>query len=96
MSEARHSDANASLRIDRLLVYLRFARTRSAARTLIENGVCRLNRAHVSRVSEAVSAGDVLTFAQGGQVRIIEILHIPDRRAAPARAREHYRERDRS
>jgi ribosome-associated heat shock protein Hsp15 len=40
-----------SIRIDRLLVYLRFARTRSAAQALIESHALRRNRKPVLRVS---------------------------------------------
>ena len=89
------SDENqASLRIDRLLVYLRFARTRSAARAMIESGTLRLNRRHVQRVSETVSAGDVLTAMIGNEVRVIEVCTLPTRRLSPAAARSHYRELD--
>jgi ribosome-associated heat shock protein Hsp15 len=84
----------ASLRIDRLLVYLRFARTRSAALALIETRALRRNRKHVLRGSEQARIGDVLTLAVGGGVRVIELLALPDRRGPPAAARSHYREVD--
>ena len=83
-----------ALRIDRLLVYLRFARTRSAARSMIEAGTLRLNRRHVERVSEPVKVGDVLTAMIGNEVRVIEICELPTRRLSPAAARSHYRELD--
>jgi ribosome-associated heat shock protein Hsp15 len=85
----------ASIRLDRLLVYLRFARTRSAARALIESGFLRRNRKHVTRVSDSVCVGDVLTLPIGNDVRVIEVLSLPDRRASPALAKSHYRELDR-
>lgn len=83
-----------SIRIDRLLVYLRFARTRSAALALIETRALRRNRKHVLRGSEQVRIGDVLTLAVGGTVRVIELLALPDRRGPPGVARTHYREFD--
>jgi ribosome-associated heat shock protein Hsp15 len=83
-----------SIRIDRLLVYLRFARTRSAAEALIAAHALRLNRRHVLRGSEQVRVGDVLTIALGGSVRVIELVALPDRRGPPAQARSHYREVD--
>ncbi|MEP2735252.1 MAG: S4 domain-containing protein [Erythrobacter sp.] len=87
------------MRLDRLLVYLRFARTRSKACTLIEDGKMRINGHHVKRPSEEAKTGDVLTFAWGKrphtQVRIIELLEMPTRRGPPAIARSHYRELDR-
>lgn len=91
MSEAEVT----SIRLDRLLVYLRFARTRSVARAMIEAGTLRRNRIHVSRVSESVCIGDVLTLPLGDQVRVVEVLSLPDRRASPALAKSHYRELDR-
>jgi ribosome-associated heat shock protein Hsp15 len=82
------------LRIDRLLVYLRFARTRSAAQVLIDTHALRRNRKHVLRGSEQVRIGDVLTLAVGGGVRVIEVIALPDRRGSPAQAASHYREVD--
>ncbi len=87
--------AQESLRLDRLLVYLRFARTRSAARSMIEGRSFRRNRKHVRRSSEMITIGDVLTLAVGGEVRIIEILALPNRRASPATAKTFYCEYDR-
>lgn len=85
-----------TLRLDRLLVYLRFARTRSAARKLIEGRALRLNRKRVERISENVAIGDVLTVPLGKDVRIIEVLALPERRTSPALAKCHYRELDRA
>lgn len=89
------SDSEPALRLDRLLVYLRFARTRSAANAMIEKGALRHNRHHVRRAREAVKAGDVLTLVQGEDIRIVEILSLPNRRASPAAAKKHYREHSR-
>jgi ribosome-associated heat shock protein Hsp15 len=88
------SEAGGSLRIDRLLVYLRFARTRSAALALIEAHALRRNRKHVLRGSELARIGDVLTLAVGGNVRVIELVSLPVRRGSPAAAHSHYREVD--
>ncbi|MEM9500304.1 MAG: S4 domain-containing protein [Pseudomonadota bacterium] len=87
--------AQGSIRIDRLLVYLRFARTRSIARTMIKTRTLRRNRIHVLRPSENVIIGDVLTLVIGNEVRVVEVLSLPERRVSPALARSHYRELDR-
>ena len=84
-----------TLRLDRLLVYLRFARTRSAARNMIEGRSLRRNRKHVSRASESVAIGDVLTLVVGQEVRIVEIVGLPSRRVSPALAKTFYSELDR-
>lgn len=84
------------MRLDRLLVYLRFARTRSRANALIDEGHLRLNGTRVLRASEQVGAGDVLTIPLGDAVRIVEILSLPERRGSPALAKSYYRDLDRS
>ena len=83
------------MRIDRLLVYLRFARTRSRACIMIEGGHMRRNSARITRTSEEIHTGDVLTFMLGSEVKIIEVLSLPERRGPPGMARSHYRELDR-
>ncbi|MEL6738093.1 MAG: S4 domain-containing protein [Pseudomonadota bacterium] len=87
-----NDEAADSLRVDRLLVYLRFARTRSAARALIEGRSLRLNRKHVRRVSESVCIGDVLTLFIGNEIKVIEVTSLPSGRASPALAQTYYRE----
>jgi ribosome-associated heat shock protein Hsp15 len=94
MSADAKADALGSIRIDRLLVYLRFARTRSAAAALIEARALRCNRKHVLRGAEPVRIGDVLTLAVGSSVRVIALVSLPDRRGPPSLARSHYRELD--
>lgn len=91
MNAAEQTQASGSIRIDRLLVYLRFARTRSAALAMIEAHALRRNRKHVLRAAEHVRIGDVLTIALGDNVQVIELLTMPDRRGPPAAARSHYR-----
>ena len=79
------------MRIDRLLCYLRFVKTRSQAQQLIERGHVRCNRRRVERTSHDVSVGDVLTFPLGKTVRIARILALPDRRGPTAEAQSCYR-----
>ncbi|MEM6907610.1 MAG: S4 domain-containing protein [Pseudomonadota bacterium] len=87
--------APVTLRIDRLLVYLRFARTRSAARQMVERHTLRRNRNRVRRASENVCIGDVLTLMVGGKVRVIEVLSLPEKRVSSTLAQTHFRELDR-
>lgn len=89
------ADLPPTIRLDRLLVYLRFARTRSRAEALIGDGHLRLNGVRVMRVSEQIGSGDVLTIPLGNAVRIVEILSLPQRRGSPALAKSHYRDLDR-
>lgn len=84
------------MRLDRWLVYCRFARTRSRAAAWIEEGHIRRNGAHAHRSSECVHIGDVLTLPIGSEVRIVEVLSLPERRGSPKMARSYYRDLDRS
>ena len=82
------------MRIDRLLCCLRFVRTRSAARTLVDEGHIRVNGERVQRASRTIAAGDVLTLPLGDSVRLIEVVNLPERRGPPREAQECYRELD--
>lgn len=95
VESAQETLSPETLRLDRLLVYLRFARTRSAARVMIEGRSLRRNRKHVQRASEKIAIGDVLTLVVSGEVRIIELVALPKRRASPALAKTFYQEYDR-
>ncbi|MDN3646914.1 S4 domain-containing protein [Pontixanthobacter aestiaquae] len=79
------------MRIDRLLCYLRFVKTRSQAHQLVDEGHIRCNWNRIERDSYAVSVGDILVLPIGNGVRIIEILSIPERRGPPALAQSCYR-----
>jgi ribosome-associated heat shock protein Hsp15 len=92
MMTALGAPAPNTMRLDRLLVYLRFARTRSAACALIDGHGVRRNRQPVRRANEPARIGDVLTLALTGGVRVVEITALPARRGSPAEAQAHYRE----
>ena len=79
------------MRIDRLLCYLRFVKTRSQAHQLIDAAHIRCNGTRVGRDSYMVTVGDVLVLPMGDGVRVIEILTIPDRRGPAAEAQSCYR-----
>ena len=82
------------MRLDRLLCLLRFVRTRSAARKLVDEGHIRRNGERVVRASRDIVVGDILTLPIGRQVRLIEVLALPERRGPPREAQECYRELD--
>ena len=82
------------MRIDRLLYYLRIARTRSAAQRLVEQGYIRKNGERVMRCGRDIAVGDVLTLPLDGAVRLIEVIALPQRRGPPREAHACYRELD--
>lgn len=73
---------NERQRLDKWLVYARFARTRSAASGLVENGRVRVNGTRVTNPARAVAAGDVLTLALPHATRVIRILGVAERRGS--------------
>jgi ribosome-associated heat shock protein Hsp15 len=79
------------MRIDKLLWYLRLAKTRNVAQAMAEEGHIRLNGRRVDRSHQKVAAGDVLTVPLGVRVRVIELLALPQRRGPPAEAQSCYR-----
>ncbi|WP_423141329.1 RNA-binding S4 domain-containing protein [Parablastomonas sp. CN1-191] len=79
------------MRIDKLLWFLRLARSRSFARTWAEAGHMRINGRRVEKPSCEVRAGDVLTLPMRSQVRVVEVMALPVRRGPPAEAQACYR-----
>ena len=84
------------MRIDRLLCNLRFVRTRTLAAKLAQQGHLRRNGGRVTRPSQEVLVGDVLTIPLGSAVRLVEVLALPDRRGPAREAQACYRVLDRS
>ena len=79
-----------SLRLDKFLWFARIAKTRSAAHTLAEEGRIRIDGRVIDRAHAPVRAGDVLSFAHRGQVRVLRVESLPVRRGPPAEARALY------
>ena len=76
-----------SLRLDKFLWFARIVKTRSAAQALAENGRIRIAGRVVDRAHVPVRVGDVLSFAQRGQVRVLRVEALPTRRGPSAEAR---------
>ena len=79
------------MRLDLALVRLRFVKTRSLARSLVEQGHVRVNARRADHASHAIKPGDVLTLPCGSRVLVAEILSLPERRGPPAEAQSCYR-----
>jgi ribosome-associated heat shock protein Hsp15 len=82
------------LRIDVWLWRARFAKTRSAAARLVEEGAVRLIRENAARrldkAASFVSPGDALVFPRNGALKAVRILAFGTRRGPPAEARALY------
>jgi ribosome-associated heat shock protein Hsp15 len=83
------------MRIDKLLCNLRFFRTRTLAARLASEGHLRCNGSRVTRASQQVAVGDVLTLPLGSGVRLIEVIALPERRGPAREAQTCYRVLDR-
>jgi ribosome-associated heat shock protein Hsp15 len=77
-------------RIDRFLWFARLAANRSAAQTLAERAIVRLNGRRVDRAHQPVRPGDLLTLPVGTTVRVLRIIQLPLRRGPPVEARTLY------
>jgi ribosome-associated heat shock protein Hsp15 len=80
-----------TLRIDRLLFFLRIAKSRTLAQNWAETGHIRVNSKRIEKGSAAVSTGDIITLPKGQAVLAIELLAIPERRGPAAEAQLCYR-----
>ena len=74
-------------RLDVWLWRARLAKTKAACARLVEGGGFRLNRQPVTKAHARVRVGDVLTFAQGEQVRVWRVLALGERRGPASEAR---------
>lgn len=82
------------MRVDLLLVRLRFAKSRARAKSWVEEGHIRCNRQRVTCPGHTIKATDVLTLPLGRGVKIIEILSLPERRGGKEEAQSHYQTLD--
>jgi ribosome-associated heat shock protein Hsp15 len=79
-----------SLRLDKFLWFARIVKTRALAQALAEEGRIRIGGRLVDRAHAPVRVGDVLSFAQRGQVRVLKVELLPARRGSPTEARSVY------
>jgi ribosome-associated heat shock protein Hsp15 len=79
-------------RLDKWLWFARFAKSRSLAAKLIEEGCVRVNRQRTVKPSMAIKCGDVLTMTLYGRVRVVEIRSAGERRGPASEAQSLYSE----
>jgi ribosome-associated heat shock protein Hsp15 len=79
-----------TIRLDKWLFQARFLKSRGLAADLIAEGKLRVNGQPTDKPARAVGAGDVLTFALHGRVRVVRILGLGDRRGPASEAQGLY------
>lgn len=82
------------MRVDKWLWHARFFKTRSLATKIVGAGHLRVNGDKISKSSYGVGQGDVLTFAQAKQVRVIKIVALSTRRGPAPEAQMLYEDLD--
>jgi ribosome-associated heat shock protein Hsp15 len=78
------------LRLDKWLWQARFFKTRTLAARQVSGGHVRVNGTRVSKPAYAVVPGDVLTFVQGVQVRVVRVTALGQRRGPATEAQMLY------
>ena len=83
------ADPSGPIRLDKWLWHARFFKSRSLAAAAC-GGPMRLNGQPVTKPSQPVRAGDVLTFVQGRTVRVVRVLCVGTRRGPAPEAQTLY------
>lgn len=78
------------LRLDKWLWQARFFKTRGLAAKQVSGGHVRVNGNRALKPAQAVGPGDVLTFAQGRQIRVVRIAALGERRGPAPEAQMLY------
>jgi ribosome-associated heat shock protein Hsp15 len=79
-------------RLDKWLWFARFAKTRSLAAKLVDQGFVRVNGARAAAPAKQVAPGDVLTVAAPHVTAVVRILAPGERRGPAPEARTLYEE----
>ncbi|MDX2203765.1 MAG: S4 domain-containing protein [Hyphomicrobiaceae bacterium] len=79
-------------RLDKWLWYARLLKSRTLAAAAVSDGRVRVNRVRVRKPAHPVGAGDVITLAWRGKVRVLKVLEAGSRRGPPAEARALYQD----
>ncbi|MCG7574316.1 RNA-binding S4 domain-containing protein [Phaeobacter sp. CNT1-3] len=90
MSDAPSQLSATKQRLDKWLWHARFYKTRGLASKMVSAGHVRVNSDKVSKPAHSVKPGDVLTFPQGNQIRVVRIEGIGDRRGPAPEAQTLY------
>ncbi len=83
-------EPRAKIRIDKWLWHARFFRSRGLAGEMAGSGAVRVNGERIGKAAHGVRPGDVLTFPQGRQIRVIRVLGLGTRRGPAPEARALY------
>jgi ribosome-associated heat shock protein Hsp15 len=80
------------VRIDRYLHCIRLVKSRTLAQAVIDTGYVRIDGKRIGKSSEEVHIGSVVALPLHGNVRVLRVLSLPDRRGPATEARACYEE----
>ena len=80
------------MRIDRFLLFIRLAKSRTLAQAVIETGYVRMDGKRVEKASEEVRIGSTIALPLRDQVRVLRVVALPTRRGPAHEARACYEE----
>ena len=80
------------MRLDRYLFFIRLVKSRTLAQATIQAGNIRIDGKRVAKTSEEVRVGSVVALPLHGQVRVLRVLALPQRRGPASEARTCYEE----
>jgi ribosome-associated heat shock protein Hsp15 len=80
------TDAPVKLRLDKWLWHGRFFKTRSLAARQVAASHVRVNGDKTDKPARMIAPGDVLTFVQAEQVRVVRVLDLGERRGPATEA----------
>ncbi len=92
MTGKAEAAVQATLRLDKWLWHARFFKSRSLAARICAGGRVRLNRKPQHKPSALVRVGDVLTFPQGRNIRVVAVAALGERRGPASEAVRLYRD----
>ncbi|MGR3638711.1 RNA-binding S4 domain-containing protein [Alterinioella nitratireducens] len=82
--------APSRLRLDKWLWQARFYKTRSLAARMIAGGHVRVNAVKTHKPAATVTPGDVLTFLQGRDIKVVRVVALGERRGPAPEAQALY------
>ena len=84
------TDLRPTIRLDKWLWHARFFKSRSIAAGVVTGGKVRVDSQPVSKPARSVGPGDVLTFIQATETRVVRIVACGERRGPAPEAQALY------
>ncbi len=86
--------APEKIRVDKWLWQARFFKSRGLAGEVAGSGAVRVNGERIGKPAHGVRVGDVLTFPQAGDIRVVRVLGLGTRRGPATEAQALYADLD--